>query len=454
MLTVNNSNTHLDDLVNEPREALDIEVKEWLDLTTKDHRAMLAKEIIALANHGGGYVVIGFKEGTDGTFEPPPQPPPDLGRWSQDTIQDIVAKYVDPGVQCRVVHRERRQSGQRHPVIVVPGGLRVPVRAKAGSPDGKTLFPHRIYIRRPGPCSEEPRSAEEWDRFFERCLQNRKAELLEAMRSIIQGVIPTAVPPTPTRADELAKFERQAIARWEFLVTPLSQNAPPRLVHGYYDVSFAIDGEFDRKSLGDLRDIIRSEVRNHSGWPPFLTIDRLPFTPKPVDRAVEFWRGPDADGLFNTPDHHDFWRISPDGLLFTRRGYSEDGRIPELSPGAAIAYTLPIRRFGEAVLEAGYIARALIANQADLLCHSRWTGLSGRALSTKGNPHRLLPEGRYSATQDEYKAVERVAVAALPDALPELVFRMLAPFYELFDFFKLPKRVVEDELASLRRSQF
>jgi hypothetical protein len=67
----------------------------------------------------------------------------------------------------------------------------------------KKLSAHRVYIRRPAPASEEPKTAEEWDRFFERCLQNRRAELLEAMRSIMTGVIPDAAPAIPTRFDEL-----------------------------------------------------------------------------------------------------------------------------------------------------------------------------------------------------------------------------------------------------------
>ena len=63
-------NPDLGDLLAEPREALDVEVKEWLDLTNNDHRALVAKEIIALANHGGGYLMIGFEELTDGSFKP------------------------------------------------------------------------------------------------------------------------------------------------------------------------------------------------------------------------------------------------------------------------------------------------------------------------------------------------------------------------------------------------
>ena len=57
-----NPNTDLDDLINEPRETLDVEVKEWLDRTDNDHRSMVAKEIIALATHGGSFLVIGFEE--------------------------------------------------------------------------------------------------------------------------------------------------------------------------------------------------------------------------------------------------------------------------------------------------------------------------------------------------------------------------------------------------------
>jgi hypothetical protein len=87
----------------------------------------------------------------------------------------------------------------------------------------------------------------------------------------------------------------------------------------------AIDGDFDRKSLSDLRDTIRQAARNHSGWPPFVNLSRAPYTPKPVDGAIECWVGPDNDGTYDRPAHHDFWRISPDGLLFTRRGYPEDG---------------------------------------------------------------------------------------------------------------------------------
>ncbi|WP_436642473.1 AlbA family DNA-binding domain-containing protein [Microbaculum sp. FT89] len=446
-------NTNLDELVSEPRESLDIEVKEWLDLVDNENRAALAKEVIALANHGGGYIVIGFAEQPDGTFIAATPRPPTLDAWSQDAIQSIIAKYLDPLVQCQVTHRTAPGKSDRFPIIAVPGGHRVPIRAKAGGPDGKRLIAHRTYIRRAGPNSEEPRTAEEWDRLLERCLQNRRTELLDAMRSIMEGVLPVAGNTTPSRLDQLLAFEDQAANRWTELTAPLEEDAPPRLLQGYYDVGFAIDGTFNNASLAELRRIIQQEVRNHSGWPPFVTLSRTPYTPKAIDGAVEFWRGPEPDGSYDVPAHHDFWRISPDGFLFTRRGYNEDGGVQGKVPGTTFDITTPTWRLGEAILEASYIARAIGASEANLICHARWMGLAGRRLVSIGNPNRFIFEDR-TAAQNEFEATETVALAALPDSLPEVVFSMLYSLYQLFDFFELPKRLVDEELAEMRKHQY
>ncbi len=114
-------------------------------------------------------------------------------------------------------------------------------------------------------------------------------------------------------------FEKQARLRWDTNVASLPKGAPPRFPFGHYDVAFKVDGDFERKSLGELSKIVDSAVRNHSGWPPFLTLHRQPFTPKPIDDAVECWIGPDSDGSYDRPAHHDFWRVSPNGFLFTRQ---------------------------------------------------------------------------------------------------------------------------------------
>jgi hypothetical protein len=94
------------------------------------------------------------------------------------------------------------------------------------------------------------------------------------------------------------------------------------------------------------------------------------------------------------------------------------------------------------------------AKDADLLIRFKWTGLSGRKLVSVGNPNRVWFNDRYAAHQAEYEAEKAVAIASIYDGLPEIVFDILKPLYSLFDFWALPKRLVEEELRELRKNTF
>jgi len=78
----------LGDLLAYPHEDLAIELKEWLDFSSEEHRADLAKAILALANHGGGTVVLGFSD-QGGQWVPTEPLPHNLTVYSQDAINGI-----------------------------------------------------------------------------------------------------------------------------------------------------------------------------------------------------------------------------------------------------------------------------------------------------------------------------------------------------------------------------
>ena len=48
-------------LLANPSESLTVEYKSWLTLSESHGKATLAKAAIALANHGGGIVVLGLR---------------------------------------------------------------------------------------------------------------------------------------------------------------------------------------------------------------------------------------------------------------------------------------------------------------------------------------------------------------------------------------------------------
>ena len=94
----------LADLLRDPQETLDVEIKGWLDLArNQEHKATLAKALLALANHGGGYVIIGLTE-TDAGFATASGQPVSLDDYWQDIVNGIVHNYAEPAFHCSVHH--------------------------------------------------------------------------------------------------------------------------------------------------------------------------------------------------------------------------------------------------------------------------------------------------------------------------------------------------------------
>ena len=132
-----------------PVEDLDAEYKDWLDLRTNAAKATLAKAVIALVNHGGGVIVLGFEELPTG-WKPRHRPAgiPDV---TQDDINSAVRRYAEPQIHCQLYYVPHPDVGSIHPVIRAPGG-HVPVMSKRDQTEGG-LGQHRVYVRKPGPRS-------------------------------------------------------------------------------------------------------------------------------------------------------------------------------------------------------------------------------------------------------------------------------------------------------------
>lgn len=108
-----------------PREDLHVEIKSWLDLTDEKQKADLAQAMLALANSGGGYILLGFiQEG--GNYVPQQSCPEDLKMYSHDSVNGIVQSYADPAFQCKVYHVNHPHTGEVFPIILVPGATAFP----------------------------------------------------------------------------------------------------------------------------------------------------------------------------------------------------------------------------------------------------------------------------------------------------------------------------------------
>ena len=443
----------LGDLLVEPREDLDLEVKNWLDLRgDTSHKATFAKAAMALANHGGGFILLGFEDGDAGMIEAADRPKA-LTAYSQDVVNGIVERYCEPSFHCEV-RFESSPAGSVFPVVKVPGGHRVPVRAKKSAPQEKIFRKNDIYVRKPGPRSEAPHSTQDWDDLLSRCLENRGDELVSQLRRVLAGLEPRPQPEDPD--ERLDRWAQECFGRWSELIEDLPPEVGARFPHGHCSFAYEVVGGAGKATLQELPEVLRASVVRHSGWPPFWYPTRQEIEPYPFNGAVECWLGGDKAAVMGRDAaYSDFWRIAPDAFAYLIRGYQEDGGdIGQAGPRAVEAGTvfdvnLPVWRAGEALLHAAIFAENLLGRSTTVRFLAHYTGLSGRSLVSLTNPLRPVHRERVSRDESIRLAVEAESEAIAAN-LPEIVHELLAPLYALFGFFDLPTSLVAGELEKMR----
>lgn len=431
-----------------PNETLSREYKSWLDISGKAGKATLAKAAIALANHGGGIIVLGMREnGADGSALGSQKRPEEIGRYSLDDINAAINRFADPELHCELSFANHPETEIEHAFVSVPSGETVPVMSKRGHDD--VIAARRCYIRKPGPRSQEPHNAEEWRTLLVRCVRDGRENMLDAIREIIQGHAGTA--PSEEARNRLTDFVTDAQKKWQELIEPLPEQDVARMPQGHYELAFEI---LDVPVAPNLVELLRrldeaGQIR-HTGWGPFVNLHRKHFEPYSFEGLIETWLGTLKEGrLLRTPAYCDFWRAHPDGRMFLQRGYIED-ESKHVQPGTCIDITLPIRRVGEAMLHVARLARTFGDNPTIVVrCH--YTGIQNRFL-TSINHRRLMSDNHVCNDRDA--TIETQATATeIDDNLAEILHPMLLPFYERFSFFELSMQVVVEEIERLRQKR-
>lgn len=439
-------------LIDYPMERLDAEYKGWLDLRENHGRATLAKAAIALANHGGGYIVIGLdEEGASFTSRAKPADCPEI---TQDSVNSAVSRYAEPAFQCAMRMFAHNETGVQHPVIIVPGTLTVPVLIKRD--EQGVIQQNRCYIRKPGPSSEEPTTHAEWRTLLNRCVRANRDEMLDAIRTIVTGQLEVQSP-IPNTTDELREFCAAANARWQELAAKLPDAAPARFPYGYYEVGLSLVGAAPADTLNELNRRIDTAGRiNLTGWPPFLVMNTPKWRPYPYGSFTEAWLGNPVvpERAFNDAAHCDFWRTAPDGKMYIIRGYTEDdGRVQQHNPpDSSVNVVIPVWRIGETLLFAARLAETFDGVE-QIAVQCRFTGLEGRHLVSTRLDAPFVGN-RFISITDSVDLETRATAQQLQDNLAEVVHSLLAPLYEQFSFYELPLPVVQAQLQRMRNDRY
>lgn len=442
------SEEELIELIRRPAETLSVEHKSWLDLSEISHKANIAKAAIALANEGGGVIILGMKA-EDATQDLTSRERPEgLPRYNQDDVNSAINRYSDPELNTSLRFATHPETDVEHAFIIVPGGFKFPIMCCRGA-EGQ-LDARRCYIRKPGPKSEEPQTSNEWQSLIDRCVRNGRDEMIDAIRLIFEGRVGER--PNADAIETLTEFADESRQRWCQLVEALPKEDAARFPHGRYEVSIDIEDVDPENSLTDLRRRIEDAGKlKLTGWGPFIFMSRPEFTPRVYGDSVEAWIGnPVEDRYSRSPSHCDYWRVDKEHHLFLTRGFDEDAHS-QFTPGSVFDFVMPVWRIGETLLYASRYARSL-DEDATLNARITYYGLSGRVLTSIDRMRALFDDR--TMHDDEVSLTVRASATEIDTNLPELLHTLLKPLYERFDFFELPKSMVTDELTRMRSNRF
>ena len=156
-------------------ETFDLDYKQYIDLSIKEARAALAKDVIAMANSGGGTIILGVDEIEPGCFQHRGLSPEQLKEFEVTKVNDALRKYVGSAVTVQV-----KRLTLRNKTFVM---LKVPPCEDTivlASSDNATagLFQGRIYMRTHEARTAEVRDSITVTRLIERLINARMRKRL------------------------------------------------------------------------------------------------------------------------------------------------------------------------------------------------------------------------------------------------------------------------------------
>lgn len=455
---------YLKKLLQYPRESLSVELKPWLEPSSKEGCAVIAKTCLGLYNNNGGVLVIGFNN--DCTPDKKENVPYDIKKsFHQDVVQAIVAKYSSKPFEVNVKFIER--DGQEYPVLCVDSGVRVPVATKSGlnsddNPTKPLIAPHQVYVRTlsaNNTPSTSQAKCDDWDRLVDLCFENREADIGKFIRRHLSSVdsgkikqlvdaIAIGTRDTPEIVDDLK--ERCDDAYLRFLKATNTVNRQ-LLEVGTWEVGFKIIGDLPHYYLNkQFIDKVLSTNPSYTGWP--IWVDSRQFSdstnrPIVVEGAWQCFIPPRSTGDMFSFDDLDFWRIEPSGFFYALRGLEDDLSTSKQNPkNNTLDFGLMIYRISEALAVASAFAKALVSSTDNtvLKFFFRWHRLNGRKLYPWAEPHRFwrLPGG--TAHQDDFAYTIEIPLESAISSLHQHTANILNRLFELFDGTNMDAGIYEE----------
>lgn len=211
------------------------------------------------------------------------------------------------------------------------------------------------------------------------------------------------------------------------------------------ELRFGLHHSISKSQIELLHAVRNSEIRTF-GWPIAVMLEgQEKYRPKPfidgIRTEVSIAEDPNiARGTY------DYWALRTNGDFYLLKSLFEDERSEE-----EIFFNTRIVRVAESLMFASNLYHNLgVPEKERVSIRVGHFGFAGRSL-TSSSFNRLLTGGVASEDVSEVEIAE--SIKSLRDELPELVERILAPLFLLFDFTDIASSVYSDIVERFLRGE-
>ncbi len=159
---------YLKELLEYPAESKDVDYKSAVKFEAgTDFAAKLVKHILAFANSGVGYIVIGYKQQVDGSLAPDPGITDEIvASYEVTKLCQHVEKYLDGQDRIKIRIYKEEFAGIKYPIIRIHRFQQYPFVctkdcASTGA-KGAILESGEVYIRTEGARTLTVKAPSEW----------------------------------------------------------------------------------------------------------------------------------------------------------------------------------------------------------------------------------------------------------------------------------------------------
>lgn len=439
----------LESYLKYPGESPSVDYKAAIHFTEdSEFSHKLVKHILGMANAGGGYVVIGYKEDEHGLPQPDPQMANEIAETYEVTrLNQYVNKFVPEEQKIEMLVHLVEHEGKRYPVIEVKRFKEYPFFCKISTSDG-VLKEGSLYFRDSASRTIRMASPSEWKQLIDLCVKERQDYVIQQFRLSLKefGLMPTF---EKVEAEEIGKqidvwINEKRSNMKNLIRSAYGENFPS----SFWEVVHWLPNSekiWDHKTLRDVAEI--SQLR-HTGWPIGIVLYDESSKPIPKQDGIEATIVPKNFGGI------DYWYFKTDGSYYFARTFEEDflqGKILDTKE-RILYFDLQIWRVAETLAHCLQLYNNLkIPAEQKIGIQISWIGIDNRTLRASPGSGRLLwPRKCVTPSITWHK---EVILSDLFFEWETLAIDAINKLFLMFDYFKIEEKIAKEIIEEFKKSR-